>query len=63
VVCQQEYGDPSAGGVPVATGLGVGGALVGKDDFISDSAKRNVHTNVGGTFAAIAKIVKSAVFS
>jgi hypothetical protein len=55
---QQDYGDPSAGGVPVVAGLDVGGAPVGKDDFISNSVKWNVHTNVGGTFAAIAKLSK-----
>jgi hypothetical protein len=56
---QQDYGDPSAGGVPVVVGLDVGGAPVGKGDFVSSSVKRNVHANVGGTFAAIAKLSKA----
>ena len=55
---QQDYGDPGAGGVPVVASLGVGGAPVGKDDFVSNSVKRNVHTNAGGTFLAIAKSSK-----
>jgi hypothetical protein len=58
LLSQQDYGDPNTGGVPVVADLDFGGAPVGKDDFVSNSANRNAHTNVGGTFAAIAKLSK-----